>query len=194
MQDQRRPTSSSAAALGALAAAALLAACASPTAPNAGAGTGAPASGTAATSSSGTSPSAQAGGVGSGAVSSSAVPTVQARPAPAAPSEASVFFDFDEYVLDGQDSAVVERWGRHLVALPALTLRIEGHTDERGSSEYNLALGQRRAQAVVDALRAYGVATGRIEAVSFGEERPSAAGSDETAWAQNRRADLRPAR
>jgi peptidoglycan-associated lipoprotein len=193
MQATRRPTST-AASLGALAAAALLAACASPTAPNAGTGTGTPSSSSTATAAPSTAPSAQAGGVGSGAVSSSAVPTVQARPAPVAPSEASVFFDFDEYVLDGQDSAVVERWGRHLVALPALTLRIEGHTDERGSSEYNLALGQRRAEAVVAALRAYGVATGRIEAVSFGEERPRAAGSDESAWAQNRRADLRPAR
>lgn len=193
MKNSRRPTST-AAAFGAIAAAALLAACASPTTPNAGAGSSAPATSSTTAAAPSTAPSAQAGGVGSGAVASSSVPTVQARPAPAAPSEASVFFDFDQYVLDGEDSAVVERWGRHLVAMPALTLRIEGHTDERGSSEYNLALGQRRAQAVVDALRAYGVATGRIEAVSFGEERPRAAGSDEAAWAQNRRADLRPTR
>jgi peptidoglycan-associated lipoprotein len=193
MQHQRHPTST-AATLAALTAAALLAACASPTQPTAGAGTNAAAASTTAAASPSTPPSAQAGGVGSGAVSSSTVPTVQARPTPPAPSEASVYFDFDEFVLDSQDSAVVERWGRHLVALPALTLRIEGHTDERGSSEYNLALGQRRAQAVVDALRAYGVATGRIEAVSFGEERPGSAGHDETAWSKNRRADLRPAR
>jgi peptidoglycan-associated lipoprotein len=193
MHTTRRP-SSTAATLSALAAAALLAACASPTPPNAGAGTGTSASSTSTAAAPSTAPPAQAGGVGSGAVASSSVPTVQAQPAPAAPSEASVFFDFDEYVLDGEDSSVVERWGRHLVAMPGLALRIEGHTDERGSSEYNLALGQRRAQAVVDALRAYGVPTGRIEAVSFGEERPRAAGSDESAWAQNRRADLRPTR
>lgn len=191
---QKSPPTSTATKLGALTAAALLAACASPTQPTSGAGTNPAAASATTAATPSTPPSAQAGGVGSGAVSSSTVPTVQARPTPPAPSEASVFFAFDEYVLDGEDSAVVERWGRHLVALPALTLRIEGHTDERGSSEYNLALGQRRAQAVVDALRAYGVATGRIEAVSFGEERPRAAGSDEAIWAQNRRADLRTAR
>lgn len=173
--------------------AALLAACASPTAPTGAAG--------GAGTSTATQPAAAAtqpgggstGAVAGGAVASSTVPTVQARPTPAAPAEASVFFAFDEYVLDGEDSAVVERWGRHLVALPAATLRIEGHTDERGSTEYNLSLGQRRAQAVADALRAYGVGGNRLEAVSYGEERPRAAGHDETAWAQNRRADLRAA-
>lgn len=174
--------------------AALLAACASPTAPTttaAGtAGSAAMQPAAAGTSGSGGSTGAVAGGT----VASSTVPTVQARPAPVAPTDASVYFGFDEYVLDGDDSAVVERWGRHLVALPAATLRIEGHTDERGSAEYNLSLGQRRAQAVADALRAYGVGGGRLEAVSYGKERPRAAGHDETAWAQNRRADLRAAR
>jgi peptidoglycan-associated lipoprotein len=189
---QQRHLSRTTAAWGALAAAALLAACASPTPSNTGSSAAALSPSPAAAPA--PAPTAQAGGVGSGAVASSTVPTVQAAAAPAAPTEASVFFGFDEHVLDGEDSAVVERWGRHLVSLPALTLRIEGHTDDRGSSEYNLALGQRRAQAVVDALRVYGVASNRVEAVSFGEERPRASGSDETAWAQNRRADLRPAR
>jgi peptidoglycan-associated lipoprotein len=171
--------------------AALVAACASPTAPTGTAAGGDTAAGPAAA----TQPAGSGGSTGAvagGAVASSTVPTVQARPAaPMAPTDASVYFGFDEYVLDADDSTVVERWGRHLVALPAAALRIEGHTDERGSAEYNLSLGQRRAQAVADALRAYGVAAGRLEAVSYGKERPRAAGRDEAAWAQNRRADLR---
>ncbi len=175
--------------------AALLAACASPTAPTgSAASTGGATAGQQPAAARPTGSGGSTGAVAGGAVASSTVPTVQARPAaPTAPAEASVYFGFDEYVLDGEDSAVVERWGRHLVALPAATLRIEGHTDERGSAEYNLSLGQRRAQAVADALRAYGVAASRLEAVSYGKERPRAAGHDEAAWAQNRRADLRAA-
>jgi len=173
--------------------AALLAACASPTAPTSTAAATGSSAATQPAAGSSTGSAGNTGAVAGGAVASSTVPTVQARTAPVAPTDASVYFGFDEYVLDGEDSAVVERWGRHLVALPAATLRVEGHTDERGSAEYNLSLGQRRAQAVADALRVYGVAAGRVEAVSYGKERPRAAGHDEAAWAQNRRADLRSA-
>jgi peptidoglycan-associated lipoprotein len=71
-----------------------------------------------------------------------------------------------------------------------LAIKIEGNSDERGSPEYNLALGQRRAEAVLKALEIYGVKTAQLEAVSWGKERPRALGHDETAWAENRRADL----
>lgn len=112
---------------------------------------------------------------------------------PAAPAEAAVFFAFDESVIASEYFPAIERIGRYLAAVPTATVRIEGHADERGSHEYNLALGQRRAEAVRKALQAFGVRDNQVEAVSFGEERPRAPGHDEAAWAQNRRADLRPA-
>lgn len=107
-----------------------------------------------------------------------------------APTPDSVYFDFDESALKPEATALIERFGKYLGAARGAALRVEGHCDERGSREYNLALGQRRAQAVVDALRVWGVDLGRIEAVSFGEERPRASGRDEASWAQNRRADV----
>ncbi|MEW6704337.1 MAG: peptidoglycan-associated lipoprotein Pal [Pseudomonadota bacterium] len=102
----------------------------------------------------------------------------------------SVYFDFDESAIRPQDRAVIELQGPYLAKNPALNVRVEGHTDERGSSEYNLALGQRRAEAVKNALKVYGVKESQVEAVSFGKEKPRATGHDETAWAQNRRADI----
>lgn len=102
----------------------------------------------------------------------------------------SVFFDFDESTVRQQDRPVVELQGQYLARNPELHVRVEGNTDERGSSEYNLALGQRRAQAVVSALQVFGVKPGQMEAVSFGKEKPRAAGHDEADWAQNRRADI----
>ena len=108
----------------------------------------------------------------------------------AAPSERSVYFEFDEATLARQWLDLVERQGQYLSRNAALKVRVEGHTDERGGTEYNLALGQRRAEAVRKALELYGVKGAQIEAVSFGEERPRSSGHDEAAWAQNRRADI----
>jgi len=119
-----------------------------------------------------------------------APPAPPAPVAPAQPENASVFFDFDDSRMKQADLSVIERYGRYLTAVRGASARIEGHADERGSREYNLALGQRRAQSVVDALKVLGVADSRVEAVSYGEERPRAPGSDEASWAQNRRADL----
>jgi peptidoglycan-associated lipoprotein len=110
--------------------------------------------------------------------------------AAAAPAERSVYFEFDEATLARQYLDVVERQGQYLSRNAALKVRVEGHTDERGGTEYNLALGQRRAEAVRRALELYGVKGAQIEAVSFGEERPRSSGHDEAAWAQNRRADI----
>jgi peptidoglycan-associated lipoprotein len=105
-------------------------------------------------------------------------------------TQRSVYFDFDEFTVKDEFAPLLTVHGKYLAAHPELALKIEGNTDERGGSEYNLALGQRRAEAVLRALQIYGVNVKRIEAVSWGEERPKAAGHDEAAWAQNRRADL----
>jgi len=85
---------------------------------------------------------------------------------------------------------LIERQGKYLASKPSLTIRVEGNADERGGREYNLALGQKRADAVVRALKVYGVGDKQLEAVSFGSEKPFAQGHDESAWAQNRRVDL----
>ncbi|ACB36085.1 peptidoglycan-associated lipoprotein [Leptothrix cholodnii SP-6] len=103
----------------------------------------------------------------------------------------SVFFDFDEFVIRTQDRPVVELHGKYLASTPALKVVIEGNADERGSREYNLALGNKRAQAVVQSFKLLGAADGQMEAISYGEERPMDAGHDEAAWAKNRRADVR---
>lgn len=104
--------------------------------------------------------------------------------------ERSFYFDFDEYVVKSADTRLVELHGKFLAANPQVAIRIEGNTDEQGGAEYNLALGQKRAEAVRKALSVYGVKATQVEAVSFGEEKPKAAGHDEAAHAQNRRADL----
>ena len=104
--------------------------------------------------------------------------------------ERSVYFDFDDFSIKPAYTALVERHGKYLAATAGLTAKVEGNADERGSAEYNLALGQKRAEAVVKALKIYGAKDGQLEAVSWGEERPAASGHDEAAWAQNRRADI----
>lgn len=102
----------------------------------------------------------------------------------------SVYFDFDDASVKGQFSSMLEQHGKYLVSMPSLTIKVEGNTDDRGSAEYNLALGQRRAESVVRALKIYGVKDNQVEAISWGEEKPMASGQTETAWSQNRRADL----
>jgi peptidoglycan-associated lipoprotein len=104
--------------------------------------------------------------------------------------ERSVYFDFDKYDIKDNQKAVVERQGKYLASNGALKIRAEGNADERGGREYNLALGQKRAEAVVRALKVYGVKDGQVEPVSFGSEKPKAQGHDEAAWAENRRVDL----
>jgi peptidoglycan-associated lipoprotein len=101
-----------------------------------------------------------------------------------------VYFDFDSYVVKDEFRNVVETNAKALVADKTRRLSIEGHTDERGGREYNLALGQKRAEAVAKSLALLGAGGGQVEAVSFGKERPAVQGSDEAAWARNRRAEL----
>jgi peptidoglycan-associated lipoprotein len=102
----------------------------------------------------------------------------------------SVYFDFDAASFHAEDKAVIELQGTYLAQHPDVHVQVAGNTDERGGSEYNLALGQRRAQAVKSALEVLGVKDGQVEPISFGKEKPKDAGHDEAAWAQNRRADV----
>jgi peptidoglycan-associated lipoprotein len=102
----------------------------------------------------------------------------------------SVYFDFDKFQVKDEYKSVVESHGKYVGSQGALKIKIEGNADERGGREYNLALGQKRADAVARSLKVYGVKDQQIEAVSFGSEKPVAAGHDEAAWAQNRRADV----
>jgi peptidoglycan-associated lipoprotein len=104
--------------------------------------------------------------------------------------EHSVYFRFDDAVVRDDAIPVVERHGQYLSHNPTLKVVVQGNTDERGSSEYNLALGQRRAEAVKKSMEIYGARNMQIEAVSFGKEKPRATGHDEAAWQQNRRADI----
>ena len=102
-----------------------------------------------------------------------------------------VYFDFDSFSIKDDFRPVVEGNAKLLAANKQKRMTIEGHTDERGGREYNLALGQKRAEAVQKALLLLGVGEVQIESVSYGEERPAAQGSDEAAWAKNRRAELK---
>lgn len=104
--------------------------------------------------------------------------------------ERSVYFDFDQASVKPDSAPLMELHGKFLATHPAVSIKIQGNTDERGGSEYNLALGQKRAEAVLKALRIYGVKDAQMEAVSFGKEKPKALGHDEAAYAQNRRVDL----
>lgn len=104
--------------------------------------------------------------------------------------ERSVFFDFDQFTIKADYQPLVERHGKFLASNPSVNIKAEGNADERGSSEYNLALGQKRAEAVVAALKVFNAKPGQVEAVSWGKEKPRNPGHDEAAWAENRRVDL----
>jgi peptidoglycan-associated lipoprotein len=101
-----------------------------------------------------------------------------------------VYFDFDSAVIQGQGVAVVAAHAKYLAGNPQARVRLEGNTDERGSREYNIGLGDRRAQSVRRALLLQGVSEGQITTVSYGEERPADPGHDEAAWAKNRRVEI----
>jgi peptidoglycan-associated lipoprotein len=102
-----------------------------------------------------------------------------------------VYFDFDSFVVKDEFRPIIEGHAKQLAANKAKRMMVEGHTDERGGREYNLALGQKRADAVVKAMALVGADAARLEAVSFGKERPANEGHDEAAWAKNRRAELK---
>jgi peptidoglycan-associated lipoprotein len=102
----------------------------------------------------------------------------------------SIYFDLDSYTVKDEFKPVLEAHARYLNANKSRQIVIQGNTDERGGREYNLALGQKRAEAVRRAMALLGVQESQLEAVSFGKEKPKALGNDEAAWAENRRADI----
>jgi peptidoglycan-associated lipoprotein len=123
------------------------------------------------------------------------VPTVNADasgldPEARALMQQSIFFDYDSYAVKDQYRSTIDANAKFLNANRARKVIIQGNTDERGGSEYNLALGQKRAEAVRKQLALVGVPEGQMEAVSLGKEKPRATGHDESAWAENRRADF----
>lgn len=101
-----------------------------------------------------------------------------------------VYFDFDSAVIQGQGVDIVAAHAKYLAGNPQARVRLEGNTDERGSREYNIGLGDRRAQSVRRSLLLQGVSEGQITTVSYGEERPANPGHDEAAWAKNRRVEI----
>jgi peptidoglycan-associated lipoprotein len=105
-------------------------------------------------------------------------------------SQRSIFYDFDRYDIKEEFVPVIEAHANFLLEHPDFRIKIEGNCDDRGSREYNLALGQRRAESVKRAMMLLGVEEGQIETVSFGAERPLAFGQDEASWSQNRRSDI----
>lgn len=135
-----------------------------------------------------------AGGAAAGAgqgTGASTVTTVNVDQAAATTAARIVYFDYDSFVVKDEFRPLIESQAKRFTANRALRGTIEGHTDERGGREYNLALGQKRAEAVLRSLALLGAAETQLEAVSFGKERPAAQGSDEAAWAKNRRAELK---
>jgi peptidoglycan-associated lipoprotein len=130
-------------------------------------------------------------GKGAGESSVTQVDLSKTAADPAATAGRVVYFDFDSFVVRDEFRGLIDAHARALVAAKAKHMVIEGHADERGGREYNLALGQKRAEAVVKSMTLLGVADSQVEAVSFGKERPAVDGHDEAAWAKNRRAELK---
>lgn len=102
-----------------------------------------------------------------------------------------VYFDYDSFVIKPEYQALISENARLIMGQASRKVAIEGHTDETGGREYNLALGQKRAEAVVGALTVLGVSRNQMEAVSFGKEKPAVVGNDEAAYSKNRRAEIR---
>lgn len=136
-------------------------------------------------------PSASSGATTGTAQSSVQTVDLAAQAAEAVSKLRVIYFDFDSYVVKPEFQNVVEAHAKRLGVDAKVNLRLEGHTDERGGSEYNLALGQRRAEAVAKSLGLLGVPANRVEPVSFGKERPAEQGTGEAVWAKNRRVELK---
>ncbi|MGQ9685468.1 MAG: peptidoglycan-associated lipoprotein Pal, partial [Thiobacillaceae bacterium] len=119
------------------------------------------------------------------------VTTPGAHTDPASPlAQRVIYFEFDSAVIDARFQPILDVHSAYLKANPGFKVILQGHTDERGSREYNLALGQRRAESVRQAMSLLGVPDGQMEAVSLGEEKPAVEGHDESAWKMNRRTEI----
>jgi len=136
------------------------------------------------------SSSAQTGAATKGGTTGSAVPPVQAGGSQRPDLKRSVYYEYDKYDVKAEYRALLESHARWLKANPQARLTVEGNCDEHGSREYNLALGQRRAESVTKMLVLMGAKPEQIEAISFGEEKPRAAGHDDKSWSENRRSDF----
>ncbi|HEY4771942.1 MAG TPA: peptidoglycan-associated lipoprotein Pal [Steroidobacteraceae bacterium] len=136
-------------------------------------------------------PGAQSGGAGAASAAGGAEEGA-AAPGPLAGILAKriIYFDFDSSEIKGEGPGIVTAHAKYLAANPTVKVRLEGHTDERGSREYNIGLGERRAQAVRRAMLLQGATEAQLSTVSYGAERPVATGSNEAAWAQNRRVEI----
>jgi len=137
-------------------------------------------------------PTLPAGSSGGAATSNVATVTIDPLDDPkGALAGRSIYFAYDDFSVDPKYQPLIQAHGQYIGSHGAAQIRIEGNTDERGSREYNLALGDKRAQIVAKQLVLMGAKQSQIEAVSYGEERPKAEGHDEAAYAENRRADIR---
>ena len=116
------------------------------------------------------------------------VPGTQAHFAQAMSGQDTIYFDTDMFNIDAEDQAALRQQATYLQQYPNIRATVEGHCDERGTREYNLALGDRRANSAKNYLAARGVSPARITTISYGKERPIALGSDDRSWAENRRA------
>ncbi len=105
-------------------------------------------------------------------------------------SQSVVYFDFDSSDMKPESESVIAAWSRFLTANPTAKVQLQGNTDERGTREYNIALGERRSQVVSSALQSSGASAAQLSLTSYGEERPVALGHDEASWSQNRRVEI----
>jgi len=136
-------------------------------------------------------PETKAGGVGEGGVGQGTAFDESAAAGPrASMKNRTIYFDFDRDEIKPEFQQIVADHGKYLAANPGTRVRLEGHADERGSREYNIGLGERRAQAVKQALLLQGAGASQLTTVSYGEERPAVTGSDEESWALNRRVEI----
>ncbi len=143
--------------------------------------------------STGGTPSTSAGSAGQtqpGSVASVDARAGESAAAAKAPAQRSVYFDYDSFVIKEEYKNVVEANARFINTAKGQKVVVEGNTDDRGGREYNLALGQKRAEAVKQGMTLMGIPESQIEAVSFGKEKPKMQGSNEAAWAENRRSDI----
>ena len=121
-----------------------------------------------------------------------ATPPAEAQPVVPKIEFKTIYFAFDSYSLNEEGKALLNQAGGLLRSYPDVALRLEGHCDERGTAEYNLALGEKRANAVREYLENLGVSRSRLSTVSFGKEKPAVSGNDEESWAKNRRVEIVP--
>lgn len=137
--------------------------------------------------------STTSGSASAPAASSTAAPAPAAK-APAAvakPTEPRVYFDYNMSQLDSADTKILKGWAAYLAANPSVRVTLEGHCDERGSTEYNVSLGERRANSARSYLQSAGVAANQISVVSYGESQPAVDGHTEAAWSKNRRVEIK---